>query len=226
MKPLEILGRAFTSEGNELVLYRREDHYQIRVDGLELMANRGTESEKALAQRVCDRLTGARPRLLIGGLGMGFTLRAALDRLPAVAEVVVAELLPQVVDWNRGPISHLADHPLEDPRVEVRVDDVAKVIRRYADLDLAENCLDGILLDVDNGPKGLVRQSNDRLYLPAGLDTCRRALKTGGYLAVWSSFHEAWFQERLADVGFQVERQTVKAQGGIGPDHFLYLARA
>ena len=182
LKPLETIGTATTSEGRELALYHRDGVYNLRVDGLELMSSRARGSEETLALLGAHSLRGRNaPRVLIGGLGMGFTLRAALDALPKSATIVVAEVFEAVVMWNRGPLSHLARSPLSDPRAEVVVSDV------YAHLAGSEARYDAILLDVDNGPSAFTLDANDRLYNPQGLALLKSRLNRKGLLAVWSA---------------------------------------
>ena len=205
----------------ELRLLRRGNEFSIRIAGRgELMNSRAHGSEEALAELACAQL-GPRAglRMLLGGLGMGYTLAAALRRLGADAEVVVAELLPAVVIWNRGPLAAAAGEPLADPRVTVREDDVARVIAA------APRGYDAILLDVDNGPEGLTRSSNDGLYDYAGLNAAYAALRPRGMLAVWSAGPDRDFTERLCKVGFTVTEQRVRARPGKGARHVIWLAR-
>ena len=206
------------SEG-ELRLMRRGTEYSIMTGGIELMNSRLSGSEKALATLACAKIAGRpAPRVLIGGLGMGFTLRAALDALPADAQVVVAEIAPQVVGWARGPLAHLFGDSLNDPRVTVALGDVAIPIAK------AKAEFDAMLLDVDNGPGGLDRAANDDLYGPAGLVAARDALKSGGVLAVWSADPNDGFF-RLLRRGFSVEQKKVSATGtGRGAWHIVWLA--
>lgn len=204
----------------ELRLYRRGGEFSIKAGHCELMNSRVHGSEDALAALGCGRLSGrARPRVLIGGLGMGYTLAAALAQLGEAAEVVVAELVPAVVAWNRGPLADLAGRPLDDPRVQVREQDVGLVMR-------AERAgFDAILLDVDNGPEGLTRQANDWLYGLEGLDAAYAALRPGGVLAVWSAGPEPAFAQRLRKIGFAVEEARVRAHAGKrGARHVIWLA--
>ncbi len=185
----------------------------------ELMNSRLSGSEEALASLPCQRLTdrtGA--RILIGGLGMGFTLRAALPLLAADAEIIVAELVPAVVQWARGPMAGIFDGSLDDPRVTIATADVADLISQNSEP------YDAILLDVDNGPDGITHASNDRLYTAAGLKAAQRALRPGGILAVWSSAPDAKFTRRLVNVGFAVEEAPVRARGKRGAHHMIWLA--
>lgn len=221
MIPWEHLDSAQIPGGGELRLMRRGAELSIMSGAIELMNSRLSGSEEALASLTCAPLaTAARPRVLIGGLGMGFTLRAALADLPPGAEVVVAELVPAVVAWARGPMAELFAGCLEDPRVTVRVADVAELIAE------ATGAYDAILLDVDNGPGGLNREANDGLYGLAGLAAAARALKPGGVLAVWSATPDDRFAERLRRSGYAVEEARVRATGGKrGARHIIWLAR-
>lgn len=219
MKPATNLGRVTTRDGEELALYERDGVFQIRIDGMELMSSRAHGSEKALAQLTRDAIAAvAAPKVLIGGLGMGFTLRSALDCFQRSAQIVVAEVFPQVVAWNRGPLAHLAARPLEDPRVTLRQSDVARVI--------GSGPFDAIILDVDNGPAAFSLESNAGLYTLSGLRRIRRALTAGGVLAVWSAADEPAFERRLRRAGFKIRRERIPARGrGGGPRHTIYLAR-
>ncbi len=221
MIPWEFLGGApVPGNDKELRLYRRDREYSIRVGNAELMNSRVHGSEDALAELACARIAGrARPRILIGGLGMGFTLAAALQRLDADAQVAVVELVPAVVAWNRGPLAELAGHPLADARVTVHEDDVAKVLKG------ARRAWDAILLDVDNGPEGLTRARNDWLYGAAGLNAAFDALRPAGVLAVWSAGPAPDFSERLRRAGFEVEEVRVRARGARGgARHTIWIA--
>jgi spermidine synthase len=221
MIPWQIIGSAQAPDGGTLTLHQRDHELVIRVDGRELMNSRAHGSEEALAHLGCsDARARPRPRVLIGGLGMGYTLRAALDVLPAQAEVVVAEIVPAVVEWNRGPLAHLAGRPLDDPRVTVEVTDVGALLRRPGPR------FDAILLDVDNGPQGLTRRANHALYGSAGLDTARRALAPGGCYALWSAGPDRDFARRLARAGFGVEVHEVRARpSGQSPRHVIFLGK-
>ncbi|KAF0191546.1 MAG: hypothetical protein FD165_1880 [Gammaproteobacteria bacterium] len=222
MTPWELLDTApVPGEGVELRLYRRGDEFAINIAGRgELMNSRVHGSEDALAEQTCARLTGCvNPRLLVGGLGMGFTLAAALRHIGEQARVVVAELVPAVVTWNRGPLGECAGHPLLDPRVTVHEGDVARVIKA------GQQVYDAILLDVDNGPEGLTRTENDWLYNFSGLSAAYAALRPGGVLAVWSAGPDRDFVERLRKVGFDVDEMRVRAHGGKGARHVIWFAR-
>jgi spermidine synthase len=221
VKPLEHLATARAPDGEALKLMRRGDDFMIVLDRNELMNSRMSGSEEALATMTAERLGGrAAQRWLIGGYGMGFTLRAALGVLGADARLTVAELVPEIIEWARGPMATLAKGCLDDPRVHVVLDDVAELIAR------ARSTYDAILLDVDNGPDGLVRDANDRLYTPAGLAAAKAALTPGGVLAVWSAAPDKVFAARLHRAGFEVDEVTVRARSnGKGPRHTIWLAR-
>ncbi len=219
MIPRELIGTALVPGGGELRLFRRGDDFMIVAGRDELMSSRMSGSEEALAVMTCERLKSPAPHLLIGGYGMGFTLRAALARLAPGARVAVAELVPEIIDWARGPMAALTAGCLDDPRVQLIAGDVADAIsaarRRY----------DAILLDVDNGPDGLTRAANDRLYSMAGLATAKAALKPGGVLAIWSAAPDTAFSRRLRSSGFKVDEVTVRARSnGKGPRHVIWFA--
>lgn len=220
MIPWRQLGSAtLAGESRPLVLWQRDTEFVIRVGPHALMSSAAHGSEEALAEAVCARLAGrAGPRVLVGGLGMGFTLAAALRGLPADARVEVAELMGAVVEWNRGPLAHLAGRPLEDPRATVHAGDVAGRIHG------ARSAWDAILLDVDNGPDGLTVAGNDRLYSGPGLRAAFGALREGGVLGVWSVQPDDAFTDRLVRAGFAVEEQVVRARRGKGGRHTLWLA--
>jgi spermidine synthase len=222
MIPWKLLDSARVPGGGpELRLYQRGEELSIRIVGRgELMNSRVHGSEDALAELTCARLAGrAHSRVLIGGLGMGFTLAAALRQLGPDAEVVVAELVPAVVEWNRGPLAGAAGHPLEDRRVTVRVADVAQILSKEA------QAYDAILLDVDNGPEGLTRRDNDWLYSLNGLGAAFAALRPGGVLAVWSAGPDRDFSERLRRIGFEAEEVRVRARANRkGARHIIWLA--
>ncbi|WP_394763268.1 spermidine synthase [Phenylobacterium sp.] len=220
MIPWVCLDTATIPDGGELRLMRRGAELSIMSGSIELMNSRLSGSEKALADLTCARLAGrARPRVLIGGLGMGFTLRAALAVLPQDAVVVVAELVPAVVAWARGPMAELFEGCLDDARVTIREADVADAI------GTAQGAFDAILLDVDNGPGGLNRDANDRLYSAGGLAAAKRALKPGGVLAVWSAGPDEGFTRRLTGAGYAAEAVPVRATGGKrGARHVIWLA--
>lgn len=207
--------------GGELRLMQRGAEFSIMSGSTELMNSRQSGSEEALATLVCERLKGRdKVHMLIGGYGMGFTLRAALKHLPTGAQVTIAELVPAVLAWARGPMSHIADGCLADPKVSVHLGDVVRVIAG------ASAKFDAILLDVDNGPEGLSRAANDQLYDEAGLAAARRALKPHGILAVWSSSPDRAFTQRLRSAGFSVEEIAVRARPAKGARHIIWLAPA
>ncbi|MBJ7502135.1 MAG: spermidine synthase [Sphingopyxis sp.] len=222
MKIRELIDTAQIPGGDELRLYRRGDDFIIAIGGNELMNSRMSGSEEALAVISCERLRSLdTAHLLIGGYGMGFTLRAALAALGPGAKVTLAELVPSIIDWARGPMAELAAGCLDDPRVELVVGDVAASI---AD---GRGRYDAILLDVDNGPDGLVREANDGIYSPAGLASARAALRPGGVLAIWSAAPDAQFTRRLIAAGFRVEEVAVRARSnGKGARHMIWFARA
>lgn len=222
MQPWELLGRTATPAGDEMTLMRRDSEYVIFASGKPLMSSRMHGSEEALATRGCAHLTGReQPTVLVGGLGMGFTLRATLDHVPASARVVVGELVSGVVAWNEGPLGPLAGHPLEDPRVAVEVGDVAAVLRRSA------GRFDAVLLDIDNGPDAFTTTSNQWLYGNAGVITLRDALTPGGVVAVWSAWEDRKFEQRLRWAGFTVEVVRVRARlAAGGPRHVIFLGVA
>ena len=207
-------------DGGELQLFKCDTEYSISIDGTNtLMSTWAHQSEDALAELACRKITGrVQPRVLIGGLGMGFTLAAALRFLGADAEVVVAELVPGVVAWNRGVLGKYAGNPLQDERTIVREGDVAKVLRSQ------RKAYDAILLDVDNGPKGLTRKKNDWLYSSDGLIAAYEALRPKGILAVWSAAPSRNFMERLRKVGFKVKQSRVPEHDGKGDLHAIWLA--
>ena len=207
-------------DGGELCLYQRGAEYSIRIAGRgELMNSRSHGSEDALAELGCARLVNrVDPRLLIGGLGMGFTLAAALRHLGESAQVVVAELVPGVVAWNRDLLGDAAGQPLRDPRVSVCEKDVASVMMREA------QAFDAILLDVDNGPEGLTQEDNQWLYSEAGTRGIHRSLRPAGTLAVWSAGPDPLYLLRLKKAGFNASVRTVRARPGKGSRHTIFLA--
>ena len=222
MIPWKLLDTAQTpGDGSELRLYERDNEFSIKVGNYELMNSRVYGSEAALGKLGCQKIAKhPRARILIGGLGMGDTVRSALDELGDTAQVAVAELIPEVVQWNRGVLAGLAGHPLDDERVSVHEFDVAELIKT------PEGGYNAILLDVDNGPQGLTVKENDWLYSPNGLDTTFAALKPKGVLAVWSSGPEAAFAKRLRRAGFEVEEVGLRARGKSkgGAHYTVYLA--
>jgi spermidine synthase len=222
VKPWELLGRAATHAGDDLTLMRRSGEYVIFANGKSLMSSRMHGSEEALATFACRRAsTLPEPCVLVGGLGMGFTLRAALDVLPASATVIVAELLPAVVEWNSGALGELADDPLRDPRVRVEVRDVAATLRANP------GRFDAVLLDVDNGPAAFTSTANAGLYTNEGVAALRAALTAGGVVAVWSAWEDRKFEQRLRYGRFsvKVERVRGRLKKG-GPRHTIFVGVA
>lgn len=217
----ELLGTAQVPGGELLELYSHDRDFMIVLGRNELMSTRMRGSEEALATMSIERLGRDKPlRLLIGGYGMGFTLRAALANLGPRAHVTVCELVPEIIQWARGPMAEVAAGCLDDPRVLLRQGDVANAI------DLAGSDYDAILLDVDNGPDGLVREDNNRLYSKAGLQAAKRALTPGGILAIWSAGQDPRFKARLERAGFAVDEVKVSARGnGKGAKHIIWFAR-
>jgi len=221
MIPWEFIGSARLPESREeLRLYRRGGEFSIRFDAGELMNSRAHESEDALADLACAKIADRpKPRILVGGLGMGFTAAAVLKHLGAAGRVVVAELAPAVVEWNRGPLAELAGRPLQDARLRVREIDVGRVIRE------APQAYDAILLDVDNGPGGLACKANDRLYSMAGLKAAHAALRPAGVLAIWSAASDRAFSKRLRRAGFELEEVCSHARAaGRGGRRTIWLA--
>nr|WP_314260729.1 hypothetical protein [uncultured Devosia sp.] len=219
MLPWVKLGETTMPGGGAMTLMQRGSEFSIMSGVVTLMNNRQNHSEEQLAALSAARI-GARQkaRILIGGLGMGFTLRAALKFFAPDTEIVVAELVPEVVAWARGPLAVLHGTSLDDPRVRIHHGDVATAINR-------DEPFDAILLDVDNGPDGLFRPANDRLYNAAGLAAAQSALRTGGHLAVWSSYSDARFTKRLRQTGMAIEEVTVRARSnGKGDRHTIWIA--
>lgn len=222
MRPWELLGEARTPDGTDLRLTRHSSEYVILANGQSLMSSRMHGSEEALATLGCRRarLLDA-PTVLIGGLGMGFTLRAVLNLLPARGRVVVAELMPAVVEWNRGPLAPLAGHPLKDPRVRLELGDVAETLRANP------ASFDAVLLDVDNGPTAFTATANARLYDNQGVAMARAALTPNGVFAVWSARENRKFEQRLRYCGFAVEVARVRGRlKGGGPRHVIVMGHA
>jgi len=216
--PRELLDTADVPGGEPLRLFRRGADFMIVLERNELMNSRMSGSEEALAEMTIERLGRKDPHLLIGGYGMGFTMRKALALLGPNAVVSVAELVPKIIDWARGPMAEMTAGGLDDPRAHVELVDVARAIGR------AQGVYDAILLDVDNGPDGLTRPGNDGLYSMTGLKIAKAALKPGGVLAVWSAAPDARFAKRMHDAGFQVDEVAVKArQNGKGPRHVIWF---
>jgi len=215
------LGEAAIPDTDQtLFLYQGKDDFFIKISGgHELMSTRKHGSEDALGSLPCKRLKNPETaRVLIGGLGMGFTLAAVLAAVGPKAEVPVAELIPEVVDWNRGPLGERSGKPLEDSRTKVHVGDVAKLLRQ------SNACFDVIALDVDNGPEGLTQSANDWLYSMPGIVAAQKALTATGILAYWSAGHDPAFHERLRSCGFMVDEITAFAHGKKGARHIIWLA--
>jgi spermidine synthase len=206
MKPTLKLATARTPDGGEMGLYQHDRDFSIRINGLELMNSRQHESEQELARLGCSHLSNRpAPCVLIGGLGLGYTLRETLDLLGPDANVVVSELLPEVVSWNREFLGELNGQPLADKRAELVTGDIFSLISQ------SSGRFDAILLDVDNGPSPMTDSGNQRLYSPAGIQACRRALRKSGCLAVWSTEPSKVFEQCLLNCGFKVRRYRVKA---------------
>ena len=221
MQPWETVDRAKVQGGTELVLARRGEDWVVRNDGRVLMSSRQHGSEDALAALALEKVArpGGARTVLIGGLGLGYTLRATLDRIGSDARAIVAEICPELVEWNRGPVAHLAGRPLDDPRTRLQVGDV---VARIAE---ASGAFDAILLDVDNSPSSMVLSGNDRLYGPRGVRACAAALSSGGVLAVWSAGPDDPYLERLEKAGLEARAVTVPARGigGGGARHVVFL---
>ena len=219
MKPYERLGEARTPRGTVLALYRHDGAYLIRADGVELMSTRRHLSEDRLADVACARLRDVpRARVLIGGLGLGFTLRAALRQLRDDAEAVVAELVAEVITWNADPRYDLSAGAMRDPRVRVVHDDVVNV------LQASPGGFDAIMLDTDNGPDGMLMSENARLYAARGVERTAAALRPGGAIAYWSVGDDPRFADVLRRAGLAVETLRVRAHETAGPMHTLYVA--
>jgi spermidine synthase len=220
MKPQLLLDQSRTPDGQEIVLYERDGAFAIRVNGLELMSSRAHGSEEAMAALVLAEVKTRHPRVLVGGLGMGYTLRAVLDRVSFSSRVAVAELLPEIVRWNRDHLASLAGSPLDDDRVTLVVEDVGQVMASEP------QGFDAILLDVDNGPAALTDRRNARLYLAEGLATIKRSLRRGGILGVWSASPDREYERALRRAGFRFRVEMVPARAGAkGPKHTIFVAK-
>lgn len=222
MLPWKLIATAaIPGDGGSMRLHQRGTEYSIRVGNYELMNSRVFGSEDALSSVVRERLGNLpRPRILIGGLGMGFTLAAVLRDFGPNAAVIVSELVPDVIDWHRGPLASVSHGAIDDPRVSVRAIDVGKLMRDE------RGSFDAILLDVDNGPRGLTSPMNDRLYTLSGLRAAYEALRAKGILAVWSAGADPAFTRRLQQAGFATEEVPVRGRGAAGGSRFLiWLAR-
>lgn len=215
----QVASSTIPGEADEMRLMRCGEEFSILVGSIELMNNSMRGSEQALGRIGCEHLRDSKQaKVLIGGLGMGFTLNAALAALPPCANVVVSELMAEVEQWARGPLSHIFGECLDDPRVEIRIEDVHRTIQA------GPATFDAILLDVDNGPEGLTQRSNDRLYDAWGLKRARFALKPDGVLAIWSGSPDRKFKSRLRRCGFEVEERRVQADARFGHRHVIWFA--
>lgn len=219
MKPRTKIATAETSDGTVLELFEHDGAHEISIGGNSLMGTRQHNSEEELARFACEELP-EKPVVLIGGLGIGYTLRAALDLLPADGEVIVVELLKEIVEWNKGLLSHHADNPLADPRTKLVIGDVTNVIKRY------EGQLAAIMLDVDNGAAPMVMTKNRRLYAPMGLKQMRNALIPGGALAIWSAGDDPQLVERVKRARFEVKMNEAHARPNRkGARHCILIGR-
>jgi spermidine synthase len=218
-----LLGTAnIPNNGGELRLTQRENDFSIRLKGVggELMNSRVHGSELALAELGCAHVQGKEStKVLVGGMGMGFTLAAALKATSKNSSVVVAELVPEVIEWNKGPLGECAGRPLDDARVQVYLGDVAELFATK------QASYDAVLLDVDNGPESFTQADNNKLYSIESLQAIKQTLRPGGMLAVWSAWHDAKFTLQLKKAGFNVEAKTVRAHNGKGSRHTIYLAK-
>jgi len=225
MKPFELLAQAQSPDGTAIQLKRRDDEFVILAGGRHLMSSRTHASEESLATFGCRRAAALpHPTILIGGLGMGYTLRAALELLSPRATIVVAELIPEIVDWNRGPLAHLARHPLADPRVRIEITDVVALLGAKS---ASRAKFDAILLDVDNSPAAFTDSANAHLYSAQGLASAHASLNPGGTLALWSAAPEDRnFTDRLRAANFTVRLEHTRAHANNkGPRHTIYLAQ-
>lgn len=225
MLPRETIATAQIPQGETLTLVSHGRDFIIMLGRDELMGTRMQFSEEQLAQLTMEQMSQTRPRILIGGYGMGFTYRAALAALPATGgKVVVAEVVHEILDWAKGPLAELTGDSLEDSRGEIAIADVAALIDDAVDGTTPK--YDAILLDVDNGPDGIVREGNERLYTRTGIARARDALNSGGTLAIWSAADDFKFTGRLKDAGFDVEVRAVRARpNNKGPRHTIWFAR-
>jgi spermidine synthase len=221
VRPFELLGQTLAPDGTVMKLVRRGDEFLILADGAVLMTSRAHGSEEELATLACHRAgTRERPCVLIGGLGMGFTLRATLDLLSPEATVVVAEWVPAVVEWNQEALGPLAGNPLQDRRVRIEIADVGDVLRSSADR------FDAVLLDVDNGPAAFTAPSNATLYNERGIAAVRTALRRDGMLAVWATHEDRKFEQRLRDGGFAAQARRVRGRlKKGGARHIVFVGR-
>ncbi len=232
MIPRILLGTAsIPNNGGELRLTQHEDDFSIHLKGVrgELMNSRKHCSELALAELGCAHIQGVeKTRVLVGGLGMGFTLAATLKATAISSQVVVAELVPEVIEWNKGPLGECAGRPLDDTRVQVHPGDVAELFKvksvKPGQVKTKQATYDAVLLDVDNGPEGFTSADNNNLYSIESLQAIRQTLHPGGVLAIWSAWHDPKFTRQLKKTGFKVEIKTVRAHKGKGSRHTIYLA--
>ncbi|QZH74096.1 MAG: spermidine synthase [Erythrobacter sp.] len=224
MLPRHEIATAQIPGGDTLTLVSHGRDFIIMLGRDELMGTRMQFSEEQLAQLTLERLQVPAPRVLIGGYGMGFTFRAALAALPPEGRVVVAEVVPEILDWAKGPLAELTGDSLNDPRGEVVIADVAALVDDA--VDGTTPFFDAILMDVDNGPDGIVREGNERLYTRTGIARMREALTVGGVLAIWSAAPDHKFTGRLKDAGLEVDVQRVRARpNNKGPQHTIWFAR-
>lgn len=234
MIPSILLGTAtIPNNGGELRLTQRDNDFSIHLKGVrgELMNSRRYSSELALAELGCAHIKGVdNTKVLVGGLGMGFTLAAALKAVSTSSQVIVAELVPEVVEWNKGPLGDCAGRPLEDSRTQVYVGDVAELFQiknvKSKQGKTLQSTYDAVLLDVDNGPEGFTHADNNNLYSIDSLNAIRQSLRSGGVLAVWSAWHDPKFTQHLKKAHFTVETKTVRAHKGKGSRHTIYLAKS
>jgi spermidine synthase len=218
MKPWEMLAATITPDGVHFELLRHDDNYVIYADGTEVMTSYSHGSEEAMASLACPR-PRADACILIGGLGMGYTLAATLDLLPPEGSVVVSELVPEVIEWNRGPLGPLAGNPLEDPRTDLVLGDVADVIRN------SKSRFDAVLLDVDNSVDSFTLARNSWLYTAEGLATAHRSLRPGGALAIWSAVMDRSFERRLRAGGFTPSMHLVRGRGKSGGRYWVFMGK-
>jgi spermidine synthase len=223
MIPWVKLGTAhIPNNGGELIFSQRGDEFSIRLSGIrgELMNSRVNNSEKELATLGCAYVKSIdNAHVLVGGLGMGFTLAAALDAVTKSSHVTVAELVPEVLEWNQGPLGNCANNPLKDPRTKVYIGDVKTLLSTH------KPTYDAILLDVDNGPEGLTHKQNNWIYSEAGLQSIQRTLRDKGTVAFWSAGPDHLFTQRLKKLGFEVRTEIARARKGKGSRHTIFLAR-
>ena len=224
MLPRKEIATAQIPGGDTLTLVSHGRDHIIMLGRDELMGTRMQFSEEQLARLTLERLDTPSPRVLIGGYGMGFTYRAALDALSDGGSVTVAEVVPDILDWARGPLAHLTGETLDDPRGDIVLADVAALVDDAVDGTTPR--YDAILMDVDNGPDGIVRDGNERLYTRTGIARMRDALNVGGLLSIWSAAPDHKFTGRLKDAGLAVDVQTVRARpNNKGPHHTIWFAR-